>query len=116
MDDQSDIIAQAKADVEEAEGKIEKSKEQIAALTKALAEATKMREEEQAEWEKSDADDSAALKLINMAKKTLTDFYEARNENAQFLQQDPVPEMLREGAGPYQGEQEEGAGIVGALE
>jgi len=80
--------------------------EEQAALTKAMAEATKQREDEKATNLATIADAAAGVKAISQATAILKEFYDG---HASLLQQ--VPEMAA-----YKGMQSSKGGVIGMLE
>merc|ERR1719472_679320 len=109
--DYSREIDELSDDIEKLEGEIEE-------IVKEVAE-----KEDNAEWKSNDADDTAAIKLLEKAAGVLKDHYK---ENFSLVQQKkdapqvtageappPPPKTLEE---PYGGAQKESQGIVGILE
>mmetsp|Transcript_48385 Transcript_48385/g.155987 ORF Transcript_48385/g.155987 Transcript_48385/m.155987 type:complete len:660 (-) Transcript_48385:57-2036(-) len=97
------------ADIFEMGATIAKLSEEQAALTKAMAEATEMREKEKAANLDTIADSAAGADAVKRAIVVLKDFYSS--QQAAFLQQKQVPEMAA-----YKGMQSSKGGVVGMLE
>merc|ERR1719238_505597 len=75
IDEHSDAIMKLEAEIEAINAEIKEKQEQIASIEKEVAEATKNRAEEKAEFIQSQKDDEAAGKLVKMAQGVLEDFY-----------------------------------------
>lgn len=76
VDDDSDAITQAVAALETYHADIVALEAKISATTKELGEAADQREAEKAAYEKDQADDLAAVGIVNEAKETLKKFYD----------------------------------------
>merc|ERR1719198_887050 len=122
MDERSDTIDELKNDIVEIIKTIKENEAEIKSIQEELAKATKMRENEHAEWEASD-DDDAANQLVLQAKDVLAGFYE--DNNLVFIQKkkmDPVvageapPPPPKTWEEPYGGKTGESTGIVAVLE
>mmetsp|Transcript_8382 Transcript_8382/g.24077 ORF Transcript_8382/g.24077 Transcript_8382/m.24077 type:complete len:681 (-) Transcript_8382:90-2132(-) len=81
-----------------------------AQLTKAMQEATEIREKEHAENTKAIADAAAGNEAVKKAIVVLREFYSSQQE-ASLLQQKQVPEMAE-----YKGMQSGKGGVIGMLE
>jgi len=89
---------------------------EIKELEAQLAKATKEREEEKAENEKTIEDAKAGVEAVQEAIKILSEFYEKAAQEGTELVQD-VPEMPDAGfEGPYKGKGSESGGILGMLD
>jgi len=123
IDELSDDIEKLEGEIEEIVKEVAEKEESVKDLKKELKEAKKIREEENAEWKSNDADDTAAIKLLEKAAGVLKDHYK---ENFSLVQQKkdapqvtageappPPPKTWEE---PYGGAQKESQGIVGILE
>merc|ERR1719352_651803 len=99
------------------------NKAKIAQTQKELDDATKLKEEETAEWKQSDAEDKAAAELVVMAKGVLETFY--KDNGLMFVQKaKKAPEVVAGQApppppqtwdAPYGGKTGESAGIISIL-
>merc|ERR550514_830477 len=86
----------------------------IAAIDAAVAERTKIREEEKAENTQTISDSQDAQTAVAQAVTVLKEFYEKAAEATSLIQQQPEsPEIFD---APYQGMQAENGGVVGMLE
>jgi len=121
MDDLSDEITRWESEIEEFEKQVEEKKKEILEIEKALKEATKIREEEMAEFKENKKDDEEAAVLVANAKEVLATFYK---ENALLQQQPQFTSKAGEApppppptwSDPYKGKQEQSKGIVEILE
>merc|ERR1719510_1740442 len=105
------------AEIDQLEASIAKLTEEIGDLTdevskldKAMAEATKLRQEEKEKNEQTIADSKEAQAAVAQALTVLKDFYAKAGEATALLQQ---PEIFDS---PYKGMQSENGGVVGMLE
>mmetsp|Transcript_42498 Transcript_42498/g.77122 ORF Transcript_42498/g.77122 Transcript_42498/m.77122 type:complete len:719 (+) Transcript_42498:55-2211(+) len=122
IDEHTDTIARLKVEIEELVKKIEVSEAEIADIKKQLDEAARIRADEHAEWQKSDADDAEAAEVVEQAMQVLKDFYEANG--LAFLQGRQIPKVVAGEApppppptweAPYAGALGEQDGIVAIL-
>lgn len=126
MDDQTALIARKVARMEELTEKIAVANKDIKNIEAQLAEATKMREDEKAEFESNKADDKAAVELIEMAMDALAKFYKDNADALALMQvkastkrvsapgEAPAPPPTTFDSG-YGGEKDEHDGVVGIL-
>merc|ERR1712187_1057180 len=109
------------AEIDGLEASITKLSEDIAALTEAvaaldaaMAEATKIRQKENAENTQTIEDAKEAQVAVAQALTVLREFYAKAGEATALLQQQPVaPEIFDS---PYKGMQAENGGVIGMLE
>jgi len=120
-DELTDTITRLESEIKELEKEIEEKTKEIEEIEEELKEATKIREEETAEFKKSKKDDEAAAVLVADARDVLAKFYK---DNA-LLQQQPQftseagkapPPPPSTWSDPYKGKQPESEGIVAILE
>merc|ERR1719464_1039858 len=112
------------AEIDQLEASIAKLSDDIMELTKAVAEltaamakATKLRQEEKAENEKTIADAKEARTAVAQALTVLQEFYAKAGEATALLQQGrQQPEAPEIFDSPYTGMQAEKGGVVGFLE
>jgi len=126
IDELTDEVNRWRAEIAEIQAEIDEKEAEIKKIEEELKKATKIREEETAEWERDNEDDTAAIELVGSAKDVLENFYA---ENGLNLMQHK-PAMLQHGqpAGeapppppstweePYGGAKGESNGIVAILE
>merc|ERR1719271_1728068 len=114
----TEVIAECKKTIEELVAEHKKTKE-------ALEKATRMREDENAGWNKTDADDKAAAETVESAKNVLEGFY--KDNDLVFVQKSKQPvEGMAAGEAPppppatwegdYGGKTGESQGIVAIME
>merc|ERR1719487_1575098 len=114
----TEVIAECKKTIEELTAEHKKTKE-------ALEKAQRMRDDENAAWKKTDADDKAAAETVASAKDVLTQFY--KDNDLVFVQKakQPVSGMAAGEAPPpppptweggYGGKTGESQGIVAIME
>lgn len=126
IDELSDDISKLKSEIEENNKEIAEQQEIIDENKKDIKNAKNIRAEEHADWEQADADDSAAIKLLEKSATVLKSFYK---ENFGFLQATAGkkdPPVVEAGEAPppppktwddsYGGAQKESKGIVSILE
>jgi len=123
-DDEQATIERKEALIEELNEKIEDAEDKIKALKEALADATRNREDENAQFKASDADDKAAVVLVEKAMGALEQFYTDNADSLGFVQTGDEP-MVAAGEAPapppstwdsgYGGKKEENNGVVGIL-
>jgi len=101
-------IAELAGEIETMGAEIEKLAAEQAALTKAMAEATELREKENAENEATIKDAKAAQEAVKQALEILHEFYSSQEA---MLQTHQVPELA-----PYKGMQSAKKGVIGMLE
>merc|ERR1719171_3256981 len=75
IDENSDTISKLKAEIAEIVASIAEKQEEIKHIREELAEAERVREDEHAEFLKSDKDDKAAVALVQQAADVLASFY-----------------------------------------
>jgi chromosome segregation ATPase len=122
MDDNIEAIKKNHAEVADLTEQIATAVAEIKAMEEELAEATKMRQDENAEWQSSTADDKAAVDLIKNAMAALEKFYADNNMDgaiADSLVQVPAGEAPAPPPStwdtPYTGKQGESKGVVATL-
>merc|ERR1719364_423787 len=86
---------------------------EIAAIDKAVAEATEIREAEKAENTQTIKDSQEAQTAVSQAVTVLKEFYEKAGEATALIQSKQKPEIFDE---PYTGMQSESGGVLGMLE
>merc|ERR1712008_591556 len=100
---------------------IEALSDGIKALDKQVAEATENRKEENAEYKEDMANNVAAKKIMEMAKKRLAKFYSPKSAAASLVEVDlhdlgsAVPPPPPETWGAYKKQTEEAGGILGMM-
>merc|ERR1712151_956636 len=93
---------------------IQELTEAVAALDAAMAEATKLRQEEKAKNIQTIEDSQEAQTAVAQALTVLKEFYEKAGDATALLQQQPeAPEIFD---APYKGMQAENGGVIGMLE
>merc|ERR1719161_2479098 len=122
IDEHSEKIMKLEAEIAQIKVEIKDKEDKIASIKKELAEAKKNREDENAEFKQTQADDEAAAKLVKMAQGVLEDFYK---ENGLSLVQRKKMEPVVAGEAPppppptweapYGGATGESQGIVAIL-
>jgi len=126
IDEITDEVNRWRAEIAELQAEIEGKEAEIKKIEEELKKATKIREEENVEWERDNEDDTAAAELVGSAKDVLQNFY-AENKlnliqhNASMFQRKqpageappPPPSTWEE---PYGGAKGESNGIVAILE
>merc|ERR1719484_196891 len=75
IDEATDLITALTAEIAQCQKKIADLKSDHKKANEALKKAQKMRNAENAEWKKTDADDKAAAETVLSAKKVLEGFY-----------------------------------------
>merc|ERR1719386_107096 len=103
-------IDELEADISKLTNEITELIDGIAAIDKAVKEATQMREEEKAKNTETIADAKEAQDAVAQAMSVLKEFYAKAGEATALVQQ---PEVFDE---PYKGMQAESGGVVGMLE
>jgi len=124
IDEQTDKITQLTSFIEQCQKTIEELKAEHAKTKEALEKAQRMRDDENAEWKQTDADDKAAAETVASAKEVLEGFY--KDNGLVFVQkQGPVTGMEAGDAPPpppptweggYGGKTGESQGIVAIME
>jgi len=123
IDETTDSIAALKSDISELQNQVEAKQQQVMQVQSELDEATKIRAQDNLEWQKSDADDRDALALLKQASEVLKTFY-SEHALTSLLQAKQAPEIVAGKApppppatwdGPYTGKQEESKGVIGIL-
>jgi len=124
IDELSDDVTKLEGEIEEINKEVEEKEQSVADTKKEVKDAKKIREEENSEWKKNDADDTAAIGLLEKSAGVLKTFYK---ENFSMLQKKSVaPPDVEAGKAPpappatwdggYGGAQKEQTGIVGILD
>lgn len=126
IDEITDEVNRWRAEIAELQAEIEAKEAEIKEIQLELKKATKIREEETAEWERDNEDDTAAIELVGSAKDVLENFYaenklnlvqkkEAMSEHRQPAGEapPPPPSTWEE---PYGGAKGESNGIIAILE
>jgi len=125
VDAASDTIDGLEEEIVQIKKTIEANLAEIKDITEELAKATQVRGDEQAEWEQSNADDTAAASLVMQAKDVLSSFYEENNlvgliqtgakmDPGAAGDAPPPPPPTWEA--PYGGKTEQANGIVAIME
>merc|ERR1712066_1164360 len=108
------VIDELEASIAKLTEDIEELTEAVAALDAAMAEATKLRQEEKAKNLQTIADAQEAQTAVAQAMTVLKEFYEKAGDATALLQQQPEsPEIFDS---PYKGMQAENGGVIGMLE
>eukprot|EP00930_Biecheleria_cincta_P049217 TRINITY_DN3445_c0_g1_i1.p1 TRINITY_DN3445_c0_g1~~TRINITY_DN3445_c0_g1_i1.p1 ORF type:complete len:715 (+),score=213.24 TRINITY_DN3445_c0_g1_i1:60-2204(+) len=84
--------------IDELNSRIAKVNKSIVDVQEQLAAAKKLREAQNAEFKQDKAEDTEAIRLIELATKKITDFYAAQKKAGSFLQQ-PLSDTLRSAGG-----------------
>merc|ERR1719229_196415 len=79
MDESTELIYKLTAEIEAIKVEIAEKEEMIKQITEQLAEATRNREDEHAEWVANDKDDSDAATTVQSARDVLSEFYTSNN-------------------------------------
>jgi len=126
IDDLSDDISKLEGEIKQAKKEIAEKEQSVKDLEKEIKDAKQIRKEENTEWTANDADDSAAIKLLEKAAGVLTQHYKDNFSLMQYiLEKKDAPEVVAGEAPPpppktwggdYGGAQKEQKGIVGILE
>lgn len=126
IDEITDEVNRWRAEIAELQAEIEEKEAEIKKIEEELKKATKIREEENAEWERDNEDDTAAAELVGSAKDVLQNFYAENKLN--LIQHKPSMFQRKQPAGeapppppstweePYGGAKGESNGIVAILE
>merc|ERR1719261_699992 len=123
IDEKTDLITKLTARIEECQNTIEELKAEHKATKEALDKAQRMRNDENAAWKATDADDKAAAETVESAKNVLAGFY--KDNGLVFVQRQPVTGMEAGEAPPpppatweggYGGKTGESQGIVAIME
>jgi len=122
IDDQTDKMTSLSAHIAECEAKIKELQDDHKATKDALAKAQTMRNDENAEWKKTDNDDKLAAQTVKGARDSLAKWY-ADNAFVQVAKQ-PVEASAGEAPPPppptweadYGGKQGESQGIVAIMD
>jgi len=122
IDERSEAVFKLEAEIAEIKVDIEDKEKQIANIEKELAAAQKNRNDENAEWKQTAADDKAAGELVKMAQGVLESFYK---DNGLMLVQRKRMEPVVAGEAPppppatfdapYGGKTGESQGIIAIL-
>jgi len=120
IDEITDEVNRWRAEIAELQAEIEEKEAEIKKIEEELKKATKIREEENAEWERDNEDDTAAAELVGSAKDVLQNFYAENGLNLMQHKKQPAgeappppPSTWEE---PYGGAKGESNGIVAILE
>merc|ERR1719253_808324 len=122
IDDMTDEMIQLAADIKKLGEEIDQLLAEHKKVKEELADATKIREDENAAWKRTDKDDEAAAKTVANAKDVLQSFYK---DNFALVQKSKQPAVAAGEAPPpppatweggYGGKQGESQGIVAMLE
>merc|ERR1719326_1042279 len=125
IDEQTDKITELTTFIAQCEKKIEELIAEHKKTKEALKKATRMREDENAAWKQTDADDKAAAETVDSARQVLEGFY--KDNGLVFMQakKQPVTGMAAGEAPPpppptweggYGGKTGESQGIVAIME
>merc|ERR1719265_1252713 len=123
IDDLTDDISKLNGEIKQNKKEVSEKEKSIEGLEKEMKDAKRQRADENAEWKRNDADDTAAIKLLEQCAEVLKSFYK---KNFKFVQiAAKAPEDFRKGEAPppppktwddgYGGAQKEKNGIVGIL-
>jgi hypothetical protein len=116
MDDLTDTITRLQSEIKDLNTELDTTNADLAAVRKELAEATKIREDEAADWKVSDAEDQQASETVGEAIVVLRDFYKDNNLMfAQQQQQQPASPPPPTWEGGYAGKTGEASGILQIL-
>jgi len=127
MDELSDAVTRLKSEIEELNAQVKDKKDNIVSIEEQLKEAKRVRDDENSEWLRSDADDRDAAVVVGNAIDVLKEFYAAKAGLVQkktVVQRQPVEAMAAGAAPPpppstwdtpYSGKQDENTGIVSIL-
>jgi len=96
----TDALEKLEVEIEAIQAEVKAKEETIAETEKAMKEAEMQREEEHAKWKKDDADDSAALVLVNNAKTVLERFYSDDAAMLQFVPKEYKMGEVKAGEAP----------------
>jgi len=107
IENEESTMGYSKEKITELNGRIEKVNKSIADVQEQLTDAKKLREDQNAEFIKAKAEDSEAIRLIEMATKKVTDFYAAQKKS---LLQQPLDDTQRAAGGETPWEQSEYTG------
>jgi len=116
IDDMTDSITSLTAAIKDLNSELDATNAELKVARGEIADAKKIRKEENAEWKISDADDQQASATVGDAMEVLEKFYK---DNKLFLIQQPageapVPPPATWG-GDYKGKTGESGGIIGIL-
>jgi chromosome segregation ATPase len=118
VDDLTDSINSLTADIKELNGELDGKKADLKAAQDEMKQATKIRDEENAEWKVSDQEDLDASQTVGDAMDVLKKFYEG-NGFMLFQQKQPAgeapPPPPSTWEGSYTGKTGEAGGILGIL-
>mmetsp|Transcript_47597 Transcript_47597/g.120594 ORF Transcript_47597/g.120594 Transcript_47597/m.120594 type:complete len:689 (+) Transcript_47597:55-2121(+) len=126
MDELSDAATRLASEIEELNGQIKEKAEEISSINASLTDAEHIRADENAEWQRSDADDRNAALLVGEAVGVLETFYNslALAQRGVAHSKQPVEGMAAgqapppppsTWATPYGGKKDENQGVVGIL-
>lgn len=123
IDDLSDTITRLNGEIDQINDEIKAAQENHEAVDKELKAAQKNRNEENAEWAKTDADDKLAFETVGKAKGVLQDFY---SKNGLMLVQTKFDPSTGAGEAPveppktwdseYGGKTDQSTSIIAILE
>jgi len=81
IDEITDEVNRWRAEIAELQAEIEEKEAEIKKIEEELKKATKIREEENEEWQRDNEDDTAAAELVGQAKDVLSNFYAENSLN-----------------------------------
>jgi hypothetical protein len=123
IDDMSDRVSKLEADIVEIDAEIKSKDAEIDHIGKDMKEAEELRQRENEDWARSNADDDQAIQVVNSAKEVLENFY--KDNDLALVQQvkrapvvtagdapPPPPQTWEE---PYGGKTQESGSIVTIL-
>jgi len=124
IDESSDLITKLTFEIAEIEAEIKAKEEAIAKIEEELAEAKKIREDENLVWKAADKDDTDAAATVESATNVLKKFYE--DNNLMLVQKKKKQPVVEAGKAPppppttwdapYGGKTEQSSGIIAILE
>jgi hypothetical protein len=123
MDESTELIYKLMAEIEELKKEIEETEAEKKKTEEALAEATRIREDENAAWVASNKDDEDAHTTVQAARDVLSQFYAENNLMLVQKKKQPVIEAGKAPPpppstwdAPYGGKTEQASGIIAILE
>lgn len=124
IDDISEAINRLTGEIEELQAEVKEKEEEVESIKEEVKKAEKIRDEENAAWERSNEADTKAAELVEKAKEVLANFYEENDLN--LVQKSKAPPTVVAGEAPppppptweepYGGQKGESAGIISILE
>jgi len=123
IDDLTDDISKLNGEIKQNKKEVAEKEKSIEDLEKEMKDAKRLRADENSEWKKNDADDSAAIKLLEQCAGVLKSFYKKNFKFVQIAAKAQAPGDKGEAPPPppktwddgYGGAQKEQNGIVGIL-